>query len=550
MGFLDEIRSYFRNDEPTPTEQAAELNRQRREDQFGDLPNEIEEMPPEDVADTFARMQQDDRLAFVRNRSISKEKWDEMMSMIESNSKQQDFWGIDDSQTEIQDGVSVCICHEEEVQTWTETRGTQKTIGQTQGTSKTSKTEAGSKVSGSGGVGIPGVGSIDATGEVSTKKGRTQGQSQQEMAQATDTTSATKKFKSCQVKPTNSTVSRRGFLQVGNFHIGRQRNKTNSNNALIDNWETDVEQTPELEKPQEGIGALRAEKNEIKNQIEGLDEGIEAINNKIEDIERNLTNNRKFIEQNTRLMDENKDSIEKRKEILNERDRLQEKRERLQEKNEGFREKLRNTQEEKKQLQTKKSELQDRIEGHEEYEEAAETAESTESVSGESEDEAVGEESAEDTTQENDGTESVEESEDTALAEESEETVAVDGTTKEASTAEATEASKEETESTTTMDDETDSAKEEAEGDTVGDKTAKKAAEMTEPTADPAQATGSSSDRGSSAPHSDGVPPEIAEAGEEGDRIMEEIESQLIENGHGASTQNIEEKPEDSGSSV
>ncbi|MFC6964973.1 hypothetical protein ACFQJ8_26205 [Halocatena marina] len=154
MGFLDEIRSYFRNDEPTPTEQAAELNRQRREDQFGDLPNEIEEMPPEDVADTFARMQQDDRLAFVRNRSISKEKWDEMMSMIESNSKQQDFWGIDDSQTEIQDGVSVCICHEEEVQTWTETRGTQKTIGQTQGTSKTSKTEAGSKVSGSGGVGI------------------------------------------------------------------------------------------------------------------------------------------------------------------------------------------------------------------------------------------------------------------------------------------------------------------------------------------------------------------------------------------------------------
>ncbi|WP_248910532.1 hypothetical protein [Halocatena marina] len=526
MDLLDEIRSYFRDDEPTLTEQAAELDRQRRGDQFGDLPDEIEEMPPEDIADTFARMEQQTRFLFVRNGNISEEKWREMRSVIENDLKQQNFWGLDVPQTDFKQGTEVCRCHEEGLQAQTETLESQETIGQTQGSSKTSQTEVGSKVGGGGGVSVPGVGTIDTTGEVSTKAGRTRGETQQETVQATGTVSRTQTFYSCRVEPTDATVSRRAFLRMGDFHIRKTYNKTDSNNALVDDWEMDVEQNPELEKPQAGIDTLREERDDLDGRIEEFDNEIEAVNNRLEE-------NDELLEQNKENISIGEGSIEEREYFLDERDRLLEKRTNIREK--------------KNDLRAEKSELQDRIEGHEEYEEAAETAESTASVSEESEDEAVGEESAEDETQENDGTESAEESEDTALAGESEGTVVVNGTNKEASTAEATEAGKKETESTTTMDNETDSAKEEAEDGTVGDKTAKKAAE---PTADPAQATGASSERGSSAPYSDGVPPEIAEAGKEGDRIMEEIESQPIENGHGESTQNIEEKPEDSGSSV
>lgn len=241
MGLLDGIRSYFRENEQTLSEQAAELDRQRRGNQFGNLPEEMEEMPPEDVADEFARMEQQTRLEFIQNGHISREKWTEMITMIKSNPKQQSFWGFDGSQVNIQDDVAVCECHEEVTRTWTVSKGTQKTIGQTQGTSETSKTEAGVKMGGSGAAGVPGVGNINATGEVSAKKGWTQGETHQDITQASDTMNRTQTIHSCRVESTDSTLSRQAFLQTGNVYIGQQYDKTETENDLIDDWEMDVE---------------------------------------------------------------------------------------------------------------------------------------------------------------------------------------------------------------------------------------------------------------------------------------------------------------------
>ncbi|UPM43574.1 hypothetical protein [Halocatena salina] len=86
MGLLDRVKSYFREEEQT-----TELNRQHRGDQFGDLPEEIEEMPPEDVADKFVRMQQQTRLDFIQSRYISHSKWKEVMNLIENDPKQRVF---------------------------------------------------------------------------------------------------------------------------------------------------------------------------------------------------------------------------------------------------------------------------------------------------------------------------------------------------------------------------------------------------------------------------------------------------------------------------
>lgn len=126
MGLLDGVKSYFRDDEQTLTEQTAELDRQRRGNQFGDLPEEIEEMPPEDVADEFARMEQETRLSFVRRRNISQDKWNEMWSMIQNDAKQREFWGIDGTQTVFREEIEVCACHEEGLSPLTETRGSRR----------------------------------------------------------------------------------------------------------------------------------------------------------------------------------------------------------------------------------------------------------------------------------------------------------------------------------------------------------------------------------------------------------------------------------------
>lgn len=421
MGLLDVAKSYFRDHESTQSEQSEALTRQRRIDQFGDLPDEIEDMPPEEVANEFAQMGQDNRLFFVRNVLVSQDKWNEMMSVVENSPKQQAYWGLDGEKTEMQDGTRVCECYHIEVNTWSETRGSQEMMGQTQGTSETSKTEIGNKTGGSGEVGLPGVGTVKATEEVSAKKGWTRGQIQQEMTQSTDTRTTTKKFHACNVEPTNSTLSRRAFIRAGSLHLGRTHDRTESNTDPIDDWEMDAERTAEQEQSQKGIDTLREERDALEEQIETLDEDIEAINKKIESNDGDLADNKKHMEQNSHLMDENKESIEKRQTILDERDRLQEKREELQEKNEGFRENRRDMQKEKGQLQTQKSELQGRIEGHEDYEEAQEEADTAESATQDADENASESSSAEsedDETKETSESESAENTADSAGAHE------------------------------------------------------------------------------------------------------------------------------------
>lgn len=366
MGFLDEVRSYFRDDDPPLAEQAEELDPQRREDQFGDLPNEIEEMSPEDVANTFARMEQQTRLSFVRNNNISEEKWREMRSSIENNTKQQNFWGIDSKQTIFKQGVEVCACHEEGLQAQTETRGVQKTIGQMEGSSKASKTEVGGKVGGSGGVGVPGVGTVDTTSEVSGKKGRARGETQQEMAQSTDSMSRTQTFYSCRVEPTDATVSRRAFLRIGQFHIRKTYDKTESDNSLIDGWgmDADVERTQQQEAPEKGIETLREERDGFQEQIEELDEELEMYGDRIEQ-------NKEFISQCEAAIADSEGDIDT--DDLDKRDRLLEKHEELQAKKKDLKA-------EKTGVRTQKTELQDRIEEHETTEEESETTTQTESA--------------------------------------------------------------------------------------------------------------------------------------------------------------------------
>lgn len=293
MGLLDEVRSYFQESEqePTQSERTETLSRQRKGDQFGDLPEEIETMPPEEVADTFARMQQQNRLAFIQSGYISQEKWNEMMTIIEDSSKQRDFWGLDGTQINIKDGIEVCACHEEVTQTTTVTKENQETIGQTEGTSESSKTEIGSKTGGSGEVGVLGVGNVKMTGEISAKKGRTQGETQQKMAQATGAESVTQSFHSCRIEPTDSTLSRRGFLKMGNIFARGNYDKKECKNNLIDDWEMDAERTSELEESQKGSDTPRAVENGSENNIEDIHREFELVNEKIENTEDLLDEN-------------------------------------------------------------------------------------------------------------------------------------------------------------------------------------------------------------------------------------------------------------------
>lgn len=381
MGLLDGIKSYLPEgeDEQTQSEQAAELTRQRKGNQFDDLPEEIEEMSLEDVADEFARMEQQQRLEFVQSGYISQEKWKDLMKMIENNPKQRDFWGLDGSQINIKDGVEVCACHEEVTQTLTVTKENQETMGQTQGTTETSKTEAGGKVSGSGGAGIPGVGNVKTTSEASIKKGRTQGETQQEMAQVTGTESVTKSFHSCRIETTNSTLSRRAFLKTGDVFIRRSYNKTESENNLIDDWEIDADRTAEQEQSQKGIGKLREERDALEEQIEDLDEQLEMYDSRIEQ-------NETFISQCEEAIEESEGAIDV--DDLDKRDRLLEKYEEFQEKKEE-------TLAKKKQFRTQKSNLQGRIEDHDDYEATQGEADTAESATQDTDESATEDQAAE-----------------------------------------------------------------------------------------------------------------------------------------------------------